>query len=109
MPPSAGWAHVPDRLLGHGVLTARVVERARRLTPLVLFGAILLGGVVVIHACGIPGMMWRLGLGLREAVVADLVFVPGDLVKAVVATIVAAAVHRALPTLLPSTWAGRRL
>lgn len=83
------------------IVTGYLVERARRLTPLMLFGAILLGGVVVIHACGIPGMMWRAHLDLPAALVADAVYLPGDLVKAVLATVVALGVHRASPDLLP--------
>ncbi|WP_312719787.1 biotin transporter BioY [Mobilicoccus sp.] len=105
--PTVGF--IVGYLLGAMCVGALVDRAAARLTTGRLAIAVLVGGIGVVHLCGIPGMMWRLGLGLREAVVADLVFLPGDLVKAVVATIVAAAVHRALPTLLPSTWAGRRL
>ncbi|WP_082043867.1 biotin transporter BioY [Mobilicoccus massiliensis] len=95
-------------LLGAMAVGALVQMRARRLTTAWLAFSILVGGIVVVHAFGIPGMMWRGHLDLTKAFVTDMVFMPGDLIKAVVATVVAAAVHRALPTLLPSTWAGRR-
>ena len=95
-------------LLGAMTVGALVERAAGRLTTGRIALAVLVGGVGVVHLCGVPGMMWRLGLDLRAALVADLVFLPGDLVKAAVATAVAAAVHRALPTLLPSVWAGRR-
>ena len=81
-------------------LIGLLVERARRLTSWGLFGAIFLGGVVVVHVFGIAGMMARAGLGLQAAVLADAVFLPGDLLKVLLATFAAATVHRALPDLL---------
>lgn len=83
------------------IVTGLIVERSRRRGPLTMFAAIVLGGVVVIHAFGIPGMMWRAGLDLPAALVADAVYLPGDLAKAVLATVVALTVHRASPDLLP--------
>ncbi|WP_226913495.1 biotin transporter BioY [Gephyromycinifex aptenodytis] len=94
-------------LLGAMVVGAMVQSAAKRLTTARIALAVIVGGIGVIHLCGIPVMMWRAGLSLNAALVADLVFIPGDLIKAVIATVVAAAVHRAMPTLLPSTWAGR--
>lgn len=93
-------------VLGAMAVGALVQMRARRLTTAWLAFSILVGGIGVVHLFGVPGMAWRGGMTLQEALLADMVFMPGDLVKAVVATVVAAAVHRALPTLLPSTWAG---
>ena len=60
----------------------------------------LLGGIVVVYALGIPVQAWRTDLPLPETAVLAAAFVPGDLVKAVLATAVAAGVHRALPDLL---------
>ncbi|GAB47904.1 biotin transporter BioY [Mobilicoccus pelagius] len=94
--------------LGAMCAGALVDRAAGRLTTARIALAVLVGGIGVVHLCGVPGMMWRGGLSLPAAIAADVVFLPGDLVKAVVATVVAASVHRALPTLLPSTWAGRR-
>lgn len=68
---------------------------------------ILFGGIVVIHALGIPGMMWRANLSFAQAFAADLVFVPGDLAKALVAIFVTLAVQRAFPELLPARGARR--
>ncbi|MBN9080668.1 MAG: BioY family transporter [Rhizobiales bacterium 62-17] len=45
--------------------------------------ACLIGGVIVIHAMGIAGLAWKTGMSLQAALLADLVFVPGDLLKAV--------------------------
>ncbi|SNV24571.1 Biotin ECF transporter S component BioY [Dermatophilus congolensis] len=60
----------------------------------------LVGGVGVIHAVGVPVMAWRAHLSVGQALLADAVFVPGDVVKVVAAVGVAVAVHRAVPELL---------
>lgn len=75
---------------------------ARRSPRSVLMQALgcVLGGVVVIYAVGIPVMMWRAQLTLHQALLANAVFIPGDLAKAAVAVVVALAVHRAFPDLL---------
>ncbi|WP_432484266.1 biotin transporter BioY [Kineococcus esterisolvens] len=97
--PSAGF------LLAYpaGALVTGALARAgaRRRAPLA--GAVagcLLGGIAVVHAGGVPGMALAGGLEPGEAAVASLRYVPGDLVKAVVAVVVATAVHRASPRLL---------
>jgi biotin transport system substrate-specific component len=61
----------------------------------------VVGGIVVIYAIGIPVMAQRAGLGLAKAIEVSWVFVPGDLVKAVVAAVVARAVYRGYPLLSP--------
>ncbi|MCH8613811.1 biotin transporter BioY [Arsenicicoccus dermatophilus] len=81
-----------------------LVERAPR--PVQAWQAVLaavVGGLVVCHALGIPGMAWRSArLDLAGAAAFALTFLPGDLVKAVIAGVVAAAVHKAVPDLLPA-------
>lgn len=84
------------------VVTGLIVQRARRRSAPAVFGAMAVGGLVVIHLFGIVGMMARADLSLGAAVVADAVFIPGDVIKAVLATMVALAVHRAVPDLLPA-------
>lgn len=44
--------------------------------------ACFLGGVVVIHFAGIAGLVWKTGMSWQQALLADLVFVPGDILKA---------------------------
>lgn len=61
----------------------------------------LVGGVLVIHVLGVLGLIVRADLSLTAAVTGDLVFVPGDVVKAVVGALVARGVHAAYPRLLP--------
>lgn len=66
----------------------------------------VLGGVVVLYAAGSLGMAAVTGLSVPAAVVATWVYLPGDLVKAVVAAVVARGVHAAYPGLVRAR--GRR-
>lgn len=52
------------------------------------------------YVFGIAGMVLRTDLTVWAAVVANGTFLPGDLLKAVVASAVATQVHRAYPALL---------
>ena len=83
-------------------LAARVVVRRTRRTlwvPL-LVAASFVTSVAVVHVLGVVGLMVNLKLPLSAAVTADLPFLPGDLVKDVVAVLAAVAVHRAFPDVL---------
>lgn len=62
----------------------------------------LLGGVGVVYALGIPVQAWRTDVPLAETSLLAAAFVPGDVLKAVLATAVAVGVHRAMPELLGS-------
>ncbi|MBD3924298.1 biotin transporter BioY [Nocardioides cavernae] len=63
--------------------------------------AAVVGGVVVLNVLGIIGLVLRADLSVRDATAAALVFVPGDVVKAIVCALVARGVHAAYPGLLP--------
>jgi biotin transport system substrate-specific component len=67
----------------------------------------LVGGVGVIYALGVPVQAWRTEVPLAETAVLAAAFIPGDLVKAVLATAVAIGVHRAMPDLLAAPAASR--
>ncbi|AQS40770.1 MAG: Biotin transporter substrate-specific component [Candidatus Tokpelaia hoelldobleri] len=58
---------------------------------------LILGGIVVEHACGIIGLAGGGYMPFPAAVIADLVFIPGDLVKAALACMAARRIRRALP------------
>ncbi len=60
----------------------------------------VLGGIVVMYVGGVLGMAAVLDLSLTAALVATWVYLPGDLVKVVVAALVARGVHAAYPGLL---------
>ncbi|MGA9747752.1 MAG: biotin transporter BioY [Nocardioides sp.] len=59
-----------------------------------------IGGVVVLYALGIGGMALVLGISPWAATVAGWIYLPGDLVKVVIAAMVARGVHAAYPGLL---------
>jgi biotin transport system substrate-specific component len=86
-------------------VTGWLTEKAMpRYSTLYGFIANVIGGIVVVYAIGIPVQAWRTGTtGVVAAVVAGLVFLPGDLLKAVVATAVAKGVHAGYPTLARDT------
>lgn len=56
--------------------------------------ASLVGGMLIVYAAGIPWLAAVTGMGLEKATWAIAVFVPGDLLKALVASIVAQRVRR---------------
>ncbi|WP_022873263.1 biotin transporter BioY [Nesterenkonia alba] len=66
----------------------------------------VLGGIVVLYACGVPWMALNLGLSLHEAAAANLVFIPGDLAKTVFAILITHSLARAYPS--PFSYAQRR-
>jgi biotin transport system substrate-specific component len=96
--PSGGF--VLGWLLG-AYVTGWLVERSLpKLSFVKALLACLAGGVVAIYAIGIP--YWAVVVGsLPTAAVQSLVFIPGDVAKAVVVSLIAVAVHRAYPTLVP--------
>lgn len=82
-----------------GLLTALIMPRYQVIPGLLIN---IVGGIVVIYAVGVLGMLIRTDLTLGAAIAANLAFLPGDLFKAVVTAIVAAQVHKARPGLIPS-------
>ncbi|MCW1250267.1 biotin transporter BioY [Acaricomes phytoseiuli] len=63
------------------------------------FGLAALTGLLLNHAVGIVGMMINGRLSPEAAIAADIVFIPGDLVKAALAVLIALSLHRAFPAL----------
>ena len=64
-----------------------------------LLAAGLAGSIVFVHPLGIAGMATIMKVDVLKAATVDLAYWPGDLVKNVVAALVAAQVHRAFPGL----------
>jgi biotin transport system substrate-specific component len=60
----------------------------------------IVGGIVVVYAIGIPGVAWRAHISIQAATTASGLFIVGDLIKAVIATLVARGVHQAYPGLV---------
>ena len=60
-------------------------------------GALRLGGLLVVHICGVIGLVNIANLSWSQAFMGTLVFVPGDLIKCVVSALVVHTVARGLP------------
>ena len=56
--------------------------------------ASFLGGVLVVYALGIPMLAWRANMTLEQAAAVSLAFLPGDILKLVIAASIARALHR---------------
>lgn len=65
---------------------------------------VIAGGIVVVYAFGIPVQAALTRLPLGETALTSLVFVPGDLVKAVLATAITMTLVRAYPRAFRRTW-----
>lgn len=104
--PSAGYA------LGWivGALVIGLIVHAAGRKPVwwrTLLGTIV-GGILVIYAVGIPVQSLVTRLPLAETALTSLVFVPGDLVKAALATIIVTTLVRAYPRAFRRTWRSDR-
>ena len=73
---------------------AIVVGLAAGVSTLRCLVAALLGGVAVVYALGIPWLMVVTGMTFSKAALAVVVFLPGDTIKAVIASIVAQRIRR---------------
>jgi biotin transport system substrate-specific component len=60
----------------------------------------VVGGIVVLYVAGIAGIAAIAGISVGAAAVSTWIFLPGDLVKAVLAAVVARGVHAAYPGLI---------
>ena len=62
-------------------------------------GAII-GGVLVLYLFGAVGMMLVTGLGVTQVIATLSVFVPGDIIKAIISGILARSLYQARPSLV---------
>lgn len=67
----------------------------------------LFGGILAIYAVGLPVQSMITGLPLGETAILSLVFIPGDLIKAVTATIIVMTLVRAYPRAFRRVWASQ--
>ncbi|MDV8021908.1 biotin transporter BioY [Rhodococcus sp. IEGM 1330] len=80
-----------------GLLTARILPKYSIALGL-LINAI--GGILVIYVFGTVGLVLRTDVGVLAAITSNGLYLPGDIAKVVVATVVAKSVHRAYPGLI---------
>lgn len=89
-----GWA---PAALAIGALMAALPKSTPLRAAISAFIASAVGGIVVLHACGIAGLVWIAKIPLTQAFWGDLVFVPGDLIKCALTALVVHSIARALP------------
>lgn len=93
--PSAGFLLAfPIAAFVIGWLTERFW---RRLDVVRAFLINVVGGIGVVYAIGIPGVALMGDLSLVQAAVGSAIFIPGDIIKAVVAALAAVFVRRGYP------------
>lgn len=99
--PSAGYLlSFPFAAAAVGMLVRLGARRGWHTRPWFLFTAATVVTLVVTHVPGVLVLGWRLGVSLPTAIGYDAVYLPGDVLKAALAAIVVAEVHRAFPALL---------
>ena len=101
--PSVGYlVAFPLAAAATGFFVERLPRRRIATSIPLVFLAGLAASFIFIHPLGILGMAWRLDLTIPQAFIADLAFWPGDVIKNILMALVATAVHRAFPALLPA-------
>lgn len=83
-----------------GLAASWIVKHTDKLRFVWLLVACLVTRVVVMWPLGVFGMARALGKPVSSMWAADIVFWPGDVIKAVIACAIAVAVHKAFPRLL---------
>ena len=96
--PSAGYLLAwPLGAWVSGLLMARLPGQSPRSAAFSAFVASAVGGLLVVHLCGVVGLVNIAKLGWTQAFLGTLLFVPGDLIKCAVCAMVVHTVARGLP------------
>lgn len=103
--PSAGYAL--GWILGAFVIGLIVHAGGRKPVLWRTFVGTVTGGIVAIYAVGIPVQSLVTRLPLGETALLSLVFVPGDLIKAALASLIVMTLVRAYPRAFRRVWALR--
>jgi biotin transport system substrate-specific component len=99
--PSAGYIIAfPIAALVVGWLATVVIRRTTKTRALWLFLSATITSVVFVHSLGIAGIVLNTKATLEQAFLSDVVFYPGDVVKNILAAVIAVALHRAFPDIL---------
>jgi biotin transport system substrate-specific component len=99
--PSAGYIIAfPIAAAVVGWLATVVIRRTTRARSLWFFAAAMVTSIVVVHTLGILGIALNTKASLVDAFLSDLIFYPGDVIKNILAAVIAVALHRAFPDVL---------
>lgn len=81
-------------------VTGLLFQRLARVpSPLAAVACVLVGGVGVVYLIGVPWLALVADLPLQKALAGSAAYLPGDLIKAVLAALVARSLRRAFPVL----------
>lgn len=69
----------------------------KRMNTVWFFAFSVIGGIGIVYLIGIPWLAFVAKLSLFDAAKGSLIFVPGDLIKAIVAALIAETVRRSYP------------
>lgn len=84
-------------------VAGHIVEKAwNKLNVVYAFVAAAIGGIVVVYAIGIPWVAVAAEISFNKAFVGSMAYVPGDLIKAVIATAVILVVKKSYPIISKS-------
>lgn len=83
-----------------GLIAYKASRRRSTASLAVGYAVAVLIGYLVITVFGVAGMMFNLGLPMGKAIIATFPFIPGDIIKGVLAVLVALSVHKAFPQLI---------
>jgi biotin transport system substrate-specific component len=86
-------------------VTGWIVRGLRRRSALTFagaFGAAVFGGLVVLYPIGWGYVAWKTGMDFSTTLIAAAPFAVFDLIKSVFVALVATAIHRAYPWILPA-------
>jgi biotin transport system substrate-specific component len=99
--PSAGYIIAFPIAAGVvGWLATVVIKRTTRARALWFLLSATVTSIVVVHSLGIVGIALNSKATLEQAFLSDLIFYPGDIIKNVLAAVIAVALHRAFPDVL---------
>ena len=80
-----------------GLVMSMLPTHTPRSSAISAFMASAIGGLLVVHVCGVVGLVNIANLSWEQAVTGTLVFVPGDLIKCALCATVVHTVARGMP------------
>lgn len=99
--PSAGYiVAFPLAAFLTGLVAIHIIRRTRSWWLLLFTVGAFSAGLASYRLLGIPGIALSLDVSLTEAFTMDLIFWPGDAIKAALAATIAVLIHRTYPSIL---------
>ena len=79
-------------------ITGWLMEKTKSVNILISVSvSSIVGGIVALYIPGLVGMMINAGMSLNAALVAISIYLPGDILKVILATVVTSAIFKARP------------